>query len=289
LKFAVRDALGEDPGLQDKRLLVIESEFAQVLKNTARPGNTLSVAVREAWDTGRLATLTKNDPITATGAHIAIIGHITADELRAELTATDRANGFANRFLFVAAKRSKSLPFGGAGPSEQSLDALATRLEKAAQQAGMINAVTFDRTARDTWAAVYPELSEGRPGLLGAVTARSEAHVLRLALTYSLLDCAMSIQNSHLLAALAVWDYCEASARMIFGSALGDPVADELLRLIRGAGTAGVTRTQIRDAFGRHQRSERIELALRFLAERTLVNFERVATNGRPLEVWSAV
>jgi len=71
--------------------------------------------MRSAWDTGMLATLTKNDAVTATGAHISVIGHITADELRAELTATDSANGFANRFLFLAVRRSKALPFGG-GP-----------------------------------------------------------------------------------------------------------------------------------------------------------------------------
>ena len=34
MKFAVRDALEDDQGVVDKRLLVIESEFAQVLRNT---------------------------------------------------------------------------------------------------------------------------------------------------------------------------------------------------------------------------------------------------------------
>ena len=91
-----------DPGVLDKRLLVIEPEFAQVLRQGARAGNTLSATIRCAWDTGTLSTLTKNDPVTATDTHIAIIGHITADELRSELTATDSANGFANRFMFMA-------------------------------------------------------------------------------------------------------------------------------------------------------------------------------------------
>ena len=102
-----------DQGVTDKRLFVVESEFASALRAAQRQGSTLSATIREAWDSGNLRTLTKNDPITATGAHICIVGHITADELRAELTATDSANGFANRFLFVAVKRSKLLPFGG--------------------------------------------------------------------------------------------------------------------------------------------------------------------------------
>lgn len=125
LKFAVRDEIKTverdkktgtceevvvDTGVEDKRLLVVESEFTQVLKQSARSGNTLSATIRCAWDTGNLMTLTRSDPVTATGAHIAVVGHITLQELRAELTATDSANGFANRFIFACVKRSKLLP-----------------------------------------------------------------------------------------------------------------------------------------------------------------------------------
>ncbi|MDQ3776261.1 MAG: hypothetical protein M3461_18840 [Pseudomonadota bacterium] len=65
--------------------------------------------------------MTKNDPLTATGAHIAIISHVTVDELRAELTQTDIANGFINRFLFLCVWRSKCLPRGGGALSESVL------------------------------------------------------------------------------------------------------------------------------------------------------------------------
>ncbi len=65
------------------------------------------------WDSGNLRTLTRNNPLRATGAHVSIIGHITRDELSALLTRTDAANGFANRFLWLAVRRSKLLPFGG--------------------------------------------------------------------------------------------------------------------------------------------------------------------------------
>ncbi|MFH1738228.1 MAG: hypothetical protein ABIH23_04420, partial [bacterium] len=91
LKFAVRDAVEKakgkvaDNGIEDKRLLVVEQEFAQVLKVLQREGNTLSPTIRCAWDTGNLRTLTKTDPIIATGAHISIISHITCDELKKHL------------------------------------------------------------------------------------------------------------------------------------------------------------------------------------------------------------
>src|SRR5215469_1212858 len=88
-----------DPGVADKRLLVIESEFARTMMVIRRDGNTLSPVIRDAWDRGALAILTKNSPAQATGAHISIIGHITTDELRRNLDSTALTNGFANRFL----------------------------------------------------------------------------------------------------------------------------------------------------------------------------------------------
>ncbi len=160
LKYNVRDAVlkserdkktGEtqevlaDAGIDDKRLLVVESEFAQVLRQAARAGNTLSATIRCAWDTGDLMTLTKNDPVVATGAHISLIGHITVEELRAELTQTDSANGFANRFLFMCVKRSKLLPFGGSPLGPETLRSLAGRIASAVERARTLRAVGNDR------------------------------------------------------------------------------------------------------------------------------------------------
>lgn len=273
-----------DAGVADKRLLVVETEFASALRAAQRQGNTLSATVREGWDTGNLRTLTKHDPITATGAHICAVGHITADELRAELTATDSANGFANRFLFVAVRRSKLLPFGGADDA-LALAGFAPRLQALAARGRTRARVTMTGDARAMWASVYPTLSEGRGGLHGAVTARAEAQVIRLSLVYALLDGAEEIDVPHLLAALAVWTYCDATARFVFGASLGDRIADEIVRRLRTAGDVGLTRTDIRDAFGRHQ-SEKIGAALDLLRRRGKATCESVSTGGRPTEVW---
>ena len=103
-----------DPGVIDKRLLVYEAEFSSILKVAGREGNILSEILRKAWETGNLRNTVKNNPMKATGAHIAIIGHITIDELQRTLTTTDAANGFGNRFLWLCVRRSKLLPDGGA-------------------------------------------------------------------------------------------------------------------------------------------------------------------------------
>ena len=55
--------------------------------------------------------------------------------------------------------------------------------------AGEHRALPFDPAARERWIEIYPQLSAGQPGLAGAATARAEAHVVRLALIYALLDC----------------------------------------------------------------------------------------------------
>ena len=127
------------------------------------------------------------------------------------------------------------------------------------------------------------------PGLFGTATARGEAQALRLAMLYALLDEKAQIDEPHLLAALAVWEYASASARYVFGSSLGDPVADEILRAVRAAGQEGMTRTQISGLFHRHCSVERIGAALDLLASRKLIRRRAQETGGRPTEVWEAM
>ncbi len=99
LIYHVRDRSDGDPGVTDNRILCIEEKFSSMLAIMSRPGNSLSGVVRKAWDSGNLSTLTRNSPLRATGAHVSIIGHTTRDELLRQLSATEQANGFANRFL----------------------------------------------------------------------------------------------------------------------------------------------------------------------------------------------
>jgi len=276
-----------DPGVDDKRLLVVEAEFASTLQVIRREGNNLSPLIRQAWDTGVLRTLTKNNPAVATGAHISAICHVTKQELLRHLESTETANGFANRFLWICARRSKSLADGGQA-GEIDWRPFDRRLQKAVEVARGVGQMTRDENARQLWHAIYDRLSEGQPGLLGAVLSRAEAQVLRLACIYALLDSKSVIMPEHLKAALAVWEYSEASARFIFGDALGDPVADEILRALRGSEN-GLTRTEIRDLFGRNKDAQQVLRALALLQEHALAEFRNETTDGRPAERWFAI
>jgi len=288
LIFAVRDNNHHngDLGQDDKRLLVMEPEFASVLKNSSREGNILSATVRQAWDSGDLRILTKNSPLHATAAHISIIGHITKEELRRYMNATETANGFANRFVWVFVQRSKLLPEGGS-PDPQTIRELAGRLKDALSFAKTVVEVKRDDAAREVWIAVYPQLSEGKLGMFGATTSRGEAQVMRLALVYALMDQSSVIRREHLAAALAVWKLNEDSARWVFGNAIGDPVADEILAALRNT-SSGMTRTEIRDLFKRNKTAEQIERSLQLLLEMNLAKRYDENTGGRPTERWFA-
>jgi len=283
-----------DPGVLDKRLLVYESEFAAVLKIAGREGNILSVILRQAWETGNLRNTVKNNPMKATGAHIAVIGHITIEELQRTLTTTEAANGFGNRFLWLCVRRSKLLPDGGALHTVD-FNPLLTRLRdavtkaKGIQPAKGIQQMYRDAHATAAWHAVYPALSEGHPGLVGALIARAEAQVLRLSMLYALLDGTATIQAKHLYAALALWEYVEASAAYIFGDTMGDPIADTLLDALQSCYPQGLTRQHIlEETFNRNTRADELDRVLRLLQSRnliTLAEFPPEGGRGRPKHV----
>ena len=270
-------------GVLDKRLLAVETEFSSALRVMQRDGNTLSPVLRQAWDSTTLRILTRNSPATATLPHVSIIGHITVGDLLANLSSCDQANGLANRFLIVCARRARMLPEGGRLPVELFIH-VGGAIKKAREFVEHRGHMLRDSGARHLWAEVYGSLTEGSPDLLGGVTARAEAQTLRLSLLYAALDRSPDIKKAHLLAALAVWDYCRDSARYIFGTRIGDLVADRLDAELSRRGK--MTREEMSDLFGRNLRAERIECALQLLERFGRARRMKEETRGRPAEVW---
>lgn len=287
LIWAVRDPTATDPATADKRLLVIEPEFASPLKAATREISTLSPVLRCAWDGRALALLTRTAPASASGAHIAVIGHITASELAHHTTTIDISNGFLNRFLMVACRRVRLLPEGGQ-PDPLAQTHLQARLQsnlKSAQHAGQLR---LDQQARALWWDAYAQLSEpASSGLSGALCARAEAHTIRLALIYALIDGAQSITPTHLHSALALWDYAAASATWALGHASGDPLAEQIHTALVNS-PAGLTRTQLRDLFQRNRSGAQLEQALAVLTRSGRAHCEQIQTAGRPAELWRA-
>ena len=119
------------------------------------------------------------------------------------------------------------------------------------------------------------------------MTSRAEAHAVRLAALYAVMDCSHQIGAAHLKAALALWDYAEDSARYIFGDATGEPVADRIHEALKAA-PEGMTRTRISKLFGRHRDAAEIDRALQTLLTGGRARREKETTGGRSAERWYA-
>ena len=223
-----------DHGVDDKRVLIVESEQGNVLQVLAREGNTLSGVLRLAWDGDNRRTMTKNNPARASNPHVSLIGHVTAEELGSYLKSVEIFNGLGNRILWVCVRRSKRLPFGGSVDGEQ-VQALGARLAVALAHARGVGLMKWTNPGRVRWESEYDNLTESRPGLWGAITSQAEVHVLRLAMIYAVLEESSEIADTHIQSALALWKYCDRSAASLFGVSVGDRDADAILRCAPGS------------------------------------------------------
>lgn len=269
-----------DEGIADKRLLVIETEFANPLKQFRRDTNILSCVIRDAWDAKKvLRTMTKTSPTRATEAHISIIGHATPADLTEYLADVEAANGLGNRFLIVLVDRVRYLADPGRA-DRNHVDQLSDRIRKRLDHARSVETLHRTPRAREAWCSIYRDLSADIPGLVGSMLARSEAHVARLSALFAVLEGADHIDLPHLKAALAWWDYVEASTRVIFAGRTGNDQADRI-RTDMMPGQS-LTATEIRDQlFGGHITAAKLTAAIELLTAMGEITVEKQPTGGR--------
>jgi hypothetical protein len=288
LIWSVRDPAGPDPGITDQRLLVIEPEFASVLKASSREISTLSPTLRSAWDGRPLAILTRTAPARASTAHIAVIGHITGHELRRYITTIELANGYLNRILIVACRRQRLLPDGGhPDPLDKTgLDRLLAAALKHARAAGQVR---LDDPAREQWHHAYRQLANQQPAdhNVAQITARAEAHIIRLALLYALADGQHQIRPEHLTAALALHNYAARSAAWALTGATGQPLAEQIHATL-AEHPGGLTRSQISQTLRHNQPAGQINHALQTLHAAGRATTTQIPTGGRPAQLWTA-
>ena len=286
--FAVRDAseklnkkgemVIEDEGISDNRLFVMTQELGGAFACMQRSGSTLSATIRQLYDTGNLRPLTKTSQIKATGAHIAICGHITPVELMTMLQTSDIYNGLINRFMLCCSRRQKVVPFPEPIPDGEMV-IFQDEIIKIVQKAKIITQMTFHNSAKDLWLAEYGNLSEPQAGIIGAVTARSRDHVLRLAMLNALLDKVPIIDREHLESALAIWKYCQDSARYIFSDRQeADPLQTKIIETLK---LKEMSATEIYKHFQNNISSEKIKAALKGIMEIGKIDCKVLQTNGR--------
>ena len=224
----------------DPRLFVVEREFSRLLKAADRPANILSDTIRNLWDGTTVANRRASGAIVAKRHHVSIVGETTREDLARTLSDTDAVNGFGNRFLWVMVRRQDLIPLGG-NLTPPVFNQFAKKVNRAAKGARQIGDMDFDAAGEQRYIDWYRDGNRGtKHGLWAAVTARDEPYVLRLAMIYALSDGLPVITERHVNAAIAVWDYCDASARLIFGDRSGDRDVDKLHTHLAAVGHNGL-------------------------------------------------
>ena len=255
---------------------MIESEFANVLHQGKREGNTLSAALRDCWDGVSMKPATKSSRLWATDPHIAMVGAVTPSELLGVMASRELTNGFANRFLMFWAERTKMLAFPRA-TRQEDVDALAARVlavlqfcqaERWADKDKM--RVELSPDARKRYEVLYhSELNDNSAGeRITALIERRAPMLLRLAMLFALCDLTTTVEVHHINAALAWVRYSVDSIKFVFGSAADEvevaetnDTAQKIVDFLTAR--QRVTRKQITvDCFGGHVNKTRIDAAL---------------------------
>jgi hypothetical protein len=141
--------------------------------------------------------------------------------------------------------------------------------------ASKITLMELSESAKEKWGEIYPDLSKDNDGLTGMVINRAEAQVLRISMIYSLLDLEAqgTIEIRHLEAALAVWQYCEDSARFIFSNRESNSYAEKIYNFLKGGPKS---KTDIYTFFKRKILKRQLDSALKELTSKGKICTEKV-------------
>lgn len=269
--------------IEDKRLWVVESEFANVLHQGRRDGNTLSAALRDCWDGVSLKPATKTNRLYASDPHVCLSGAISPAELLGLMSARELTNGFANRFLMIWAERSQILPFPKATP-QTIVNALAQRMLEILEFVAADNHehrdwLKVELSARAQWryAQLYRDELNADSGSerVSALLERRAPMLLRMAALFALTDLQSRIDVPHIDAAMAWIRYAVASVKYVFVSAAEDEkmayvlvLSDRIVKFLQERGQASRRAINV-DCFQGHVPKGHIDAAIDCLLSAT--------------------
>jgi hypothetical protein len=230
---------------------------------------------------------TRSQRLEAPAAPVSLVGHITLGELRDArhgLRGVEILNGFGNRILWTYVDRRKSVSSPRRlGASE--VTSLVWRLRSSLEAARRAGEVKRSPEAELLWRGLYGDIvGDPAEGVIDALVARGEAHLLRLSLIYALLEGSATIESRHLESAWEVWRYCRWSAQHLWvGEGTGDRDLDRIMDVLN-AGTE-LSATEMDKMFHGHRSVP--ELRARAISIGIAEEYER-DTGGRPARVLRA-
>ena len=304
-----RSGQQEVPAIADKRLWVVESEFANVLQQSRRGGNTLSAALRDCWDGVDLKPATKTNRVHASEPHVCLSGAISPVELLTLVQRRDLLNGFVNRFLMVWGERTKIEAFPRRAPRSR-VDALAAEVieildftQPRTEDGRETVLMTMADAARRRYAQLYQADLNQELGstLVDSLLERRAPMLLRLAMVFALTDQQWLIAEEHIEAAMAWVRYAADSAVFVLAGSAGLPshpqvawAAQRISAFLAVRGPAS-RRDLVVDCFGRHQPAGLVDAAIAHLMDnapaddRVEVQARSHAGPGRPATIYRLV
>jgi len=273
-------------GTTDKRLLIEQTEFSEVMSQNQRKGNILTDTLRDAYDGEMLSTLTLQ-PRLATAPHACLIGHITPYQLtKHECFAMQSFNGSMNRFLIFYAHRKQYTPVPKTYTQEELenlTDWLASVIWKARQcmkaddyQNNMGQEMHLTPAAKEVLHDEYAgreKHEEMLPEPLASLLARQREHVWRIAALLALMDMdndPNTIDEQHFTAAYHWVDYSRQSLRYLLRTANHEAqqgkaiaLADRVFHAIQVTNSGqGCTTSEIHKHFNNHLKGSDLSKAI---------------------------
>jgi Protein of unknown function (DUF3987) len=306
LATLIHDGFGESPAIADKRLWIIESEFANVLHQSKREGNTLSSALREVWDGGDIKPATKSKAVGVSNPHIGIHANITPAELSKLMGAGEMTNGFANRFLMIWAENTGYVPFPTPTP-ERLIDDLAEKTIEIIHYAkgGYPNStnsleMNLSKAAKDHYAEVYRELRRPLDSeFISAMLERRAPYALRLAMLFALSDQTRVIESCHLQAAMEWIAYAVHTVKFVFADKINNQQqaearqhAAKILAFLQLRPDGSSIREIHNECFQKHGSGDKIQTALSHLLSENPPRIEQKIVSpgskgGRPKTIYT--
>ncbi len=236
--------LDELAGEQKIRLIHLGELLSLLAKAAQQSLGNIIPALTELYDSPDIL----NPPVhqanvqPALEPFVSIVAGTTQDWLMKALTERDIYGGFANRWVYFYGVPKDPMP------SPPKVDA--DRQGKLVQDLNQIRdwadsvpggEVTVSPEADALWAEHYATYYRRcqQPGLIPTLIVRVQDFIWKIALLYAADDLSESITAEHLLAAIAVGDYLEASVAEVFaefGQSDGKALETRLLDYLRSAG-----------------------------------------------------
>jgi ParB-like chromosome segregation protein Spo0J len=236
--------LVDDPGKTEKRLFINLSEFGSMLAPLRRENSILSTVVRGGFDCETLETGAKNNPVRVKQPFIAISASVTPREIRGlMIDARDQAgvaeNGFANRFLYLYAKRTQlvpePLPTPGLDDLMREIARNICKVYAALKPTGefMATPIVFSAEAKAFYGQEYKRidtLADGASLPAANLLGRLTTHLLRLSAVIAVTAGEAEISIGAVKAAIAWVEYAAATVNAIAATAKERARLSELRR-----------------------------------------------------------